>query len=343
MPLQFTVRQVAVHLGGEVEGDGDRRLEDVRGLEEAGPVHLSFLANPRYARKLAASRAGAVLLAPGADAGGHTAIRLDDPYAGFARALALFHPLDWPEPGVDPRARVAPDAVVDGATVEAFAWVGPRARVGAGSWIEAGAYVGRGVVVGRDCRLMPGSVAYQGSVLGDRVWLNPGAVVGGEGYGFAPTAEGNLKVPQIGGAVIGDDVEIGSNSCVDRGAVTDTVIGRGSKIDNFVQVGHGAVVGEHSLLVSFVGIAGSARLGKRVVFAAKSGAVGHIDVGDDVQVGTQSIVMGSQPDGVRLAGSPAIDLPLWRRAAVTFAKLPEMVQQIRRLERRLAALEAERD
>lgn len=337
MAATFTVAELAETLGGEVEGDAGARLIDVRGLDDAGPEHLSFLANPRYAPKLATTRAGAVLVARDADAHGRTVIRCDDPYAAFARALAVFHPLAWPEPGVDPRAFVAADAEVEDAAVEAFAWIGPGARVGAGSWIEAGAYVGRGVHVGRDCRLMAGSVVCEGSWLGDRVWLNPGAVVGGEGFGFAPTPEGHVKIPQIARAVVEDDVEIGVNSCVDRGAVGDTVVGRGSKLDNLVQIGHGVEVGEHALLVAYAGIAGSARLGKRVVMAAKSGVIGHLEIGDGAEVGVQSIVMSDQPAGARLAGSPAIDRRIWLRAVTAFAKLPELLGRVRRLERLVGA------
>lgn len=332
MTATFTVGELAEKLGGEVEGDVTARLVDVRGLDDAGPEHLSFLANPRYVRKLASTRAGAVLVGRDTDAAGRTVIRCDDPYVAFARALAEFHPLAWPEPGIDPLAFVAPDAEVDGSTVEAFAWVGAGARVGSGTWIEAGAYVGRGVHLGRDCRLMAGSVVCEGSWLGDRVWLNPGAVVGGEGFGFAPAAAGHVKIPQVARAVIEDDVEIGVNSCVDRGAVGDTVIRRGSKLDNLVQIGHGVEVGEHALLVAYTGIAGSARLGKRVVMAAKSGVLGHLDIGDGVEVGVHSIVMSDQPAGAQLAGSPAIDRSTWRRAVIAFAKLPELLRRVRRLE-----------
>jgi len=335
----FTVAELAERLGGEVEGDGAVRLVDVRGLDEAGPDHLSFLANPRYAPKVATTRAGAVLVARDVGAGGRTVIRCDDPYAAFAHALEAFHPLAWPAPGIDARAYVAPDAEVDGATVEAFAWIGPGARVGAGSWIEAGAYVGRGVRVGRDCRLMAGSVAYEGSWLGDRVWLNPGAVVGGEGFGFAPTPAGHVKIPQAGRAVIEDDVEIGANSCVDRGAVGDTAIRRGAKLDNLVQIGHGVEIGERSLLVAYAGIAGSTRLGKGVVMAGRSGAIGHLEIGDGAEVGVDSIVMSDQPAGAKLAGTPAIDRRIWLRAVTAFRELPNLVRRLRRLERLVGSRE----
>lgn len=337
----FTVAELAERLGGEVEGGGSRELVDVQGLAEAGPEHLSFLANRKYVRQLKTSRAGAVLLDRETDAYGHTAIRLDDPYAAFARALALFHPQPWPEPGVDPRAWVAPDAEVVGARIEAFAWIGPRARVGRGSWIEAGAYVGADARMGEHCRLMPGSVVCEGSWLGDRVWLNPGVVIGAEGFGFAPRREGHLKIPQVGRAVIEDDVEIGANSCVDRAAIGDTTVHRGAKLDNLVQIGHGADVGEGALMAAYVGIAGSARIGKGVMMGGKAGAINHVRVGDGAQIGTHSIAMGDQPAGAQLAGSPAIDKRKWLRATAVFGELPELLKRVRALERRIEELEEE--
>ena len=338
-PGPFTAAEIAAHVGGEVEGDGAVELVDVRPLGEAGPEHLSFLSNRRYYRQLRTSRAGAVLIDRTTDPHGHTVIRCDDPYQAFARSLALFHPLIWPEPGVDPRAAVAEDAVVEGATVEAFAFVGPGARVGAGSWIESGAYVGAGAEVGESCRLMPHSVVAAGCRVGDRVWLNPGAILGGEGFGFAPSPDGHVKIPQVGRVVIEDDVEIGANSCVDRATMGDTRVRRGAKLDNLVQVAHGAEIGEHDFLVAFAGIAGSARLGKGVIVAAKAGVIGHSEIGDGVQIATGSRVLKSQPAGARLAGYPAIDQAAWLKAAARFADLPEMAKKIRKLEARVAELE----
>ncbi len=342
-PGPFSAAEIAAHVGGQVEGDGDVELRDVRPLDEAGPEHLSFLSNRRYYRQLKSTRAGAVLIDRETDAHGHTAIRCDDPYQAFARSLSLFHPIPWPEPGVDPRAAVAADAAVEGATVEAFAFVGPGARIGAGSWIESGAYVGASAVVGEGCRLMPHSVLVAGCRLGDRVWLNPGAVVGGEGFGFAPSPEGHLKIPQVGRAVLEDDVEVGANSCVDRATMGDTTVRRGAKLDNLVQVGHGAEIGEGAFLAAFAGIAGSSRLGKGVIVAARAGAIGHIEVGDGVQIATGSFVLRSQPAGARLAGHPAIDHNTWLKAATRFADLPEMAKKIRRLEARVAELEDQDD
>ena len=339
----FSVAALAAALGGEPEGDLERSLVDVRGLADAGPEHLSFLSNPRYAPQLATTRAGAVLVAAGIATAGRTVIRCDDPYAAFANALALFHPQAWPAPGIDPRACVDPRAEVDAsATVEAFAWIGAGARVGSGSWIEAHAYLGAGARLGERCRLMPGAVVYADCRLGDRVWLNPGAVVGGEGFGFAPRPEGHVKIPQTGPAVIEDDVEIGANSCVDRATMGETVVRRGAKLDNLVQVGHGAEIGEGTLMAAYAAVAGSARVGKGVLFGGKAGAINHVRLGDGVQLSTQSIALSDQPAGARLAGTPAIDKRTWLRAVSAFAELPALLRRLRSLERRIAELEGER-
>jgi len=335
----WTVAALAERLGADVEaqpGDAGRVLVGLAPLEEAGPDRLAFVSNRRYVRALAESRAGAVLLDRSTPAQGHVALRVDDPYLAFARALALFHPPSPVQPGVHPSAVVAPDAVVDGVEVRALAYVGPGARVGPGTVLEPGSVVGAGVVLGRDCRLMANAVVCDGCVLGDRVWLNPGAVVGAEGFGFAPTPEGHVKIPQVGRAVVESDVEIGANSCVDRAALGETRLGRGSKLDNLVQIGHAARVGEHALLVAYAAVAGSARLGRFATLAAKALVLGHLRVGDGVQVGAGSMVAGDLPDGARVSGWPAFEHRAWRRAALALRDLPEALARLRRIEKERA-------
>lgn len=337
----WTVGRLAGALGGAVEGDPARPITGVAALGAAGPSEVSFLANRRYAAEFRRSAAGCVIVGEGeAVPAGRAVIRVADPYAAFAVALRCFHPEPTRSPRVDPRAHVAPDAVVDGVTIEAFAWVGPGAVIGPGSWLEPGAVVGAGAVVGRDARLMPHSVVGAGCVLGDRVWLNPGAVVGGEGFGFAPTAQGNQKIPQVGRAVIEDDVELGANACVDRAALGETRVRRGAKLDNLTQVGHAAEIGEHALMVAYSGVAGSARLGSRVALGARGTVLGHIEVGDGVQVGVGGVLHRSVPAGAQVSGVPAMPHKTWLRAASSFKELPELVREVRRLAARVAELEA---
>lgn len=332
--MSVTLAEVAAWVGGTVEGDASLRVSGVMGLDTAGPEHLSFLANRRYGRLLRSTRAGAVLVSPTQAAFGHTVIRCADPYLAFAVALEHFHPPVTPPPGVHPFAVV--EGTADGATVMAFAYVGPGAQVGPGTVVYPHAYVGAGARVGADCVLMAGSVVADGCVVGDRVWLNPGAVVGGEGFGFAPTPHGHHKIPQTGRAVVGDDVEIGANANVDRAAVGDTVVGRGTKIDNLVQVGHGAEIGEHCLLVAYAGVAGSARLGAGVVLAARAGVLGHLEVGAGTQVGAYGLVTSDTPPGARRSGAPAMEHTRWLRVVATLPDLPDIEARLRRLEARLA-------
>ncbi len=324
---------VAAWVGGRVEGDADAPLTGVMGLEAAGPEHLSFVANRRYGRLLRTTRAGAVLVSLTQPAHDRTVIRCADPYLAFAVALERFNPPITPPPGVHPLAVVEGDA--SGATVMALAYIGPGATVGQGTVVYPHAYVGAGARVGRDCVLMAGSVVADGCVVGDRVWLNPGAVVGAEGFGFAPTPTGHHKIPQTGRAVIHDDVEIGANSNVDRAAVGDTVVGAGTKIDNLVQIGHGAQVGPHCLLVAYAGVAGSAHLGPGVVLAARAGVLGHLEIGAGTQVGAYGLVTADTPPGARRSGTPAIEHSRWLRVVATLPDLPDIELRLRRLEARL--------
>ena len=338
----LTLSEVAALVDGSVEGDGSRSVSGVQSLDAAGPSDLSFLSNRRYTPQARRSRAGAVLVGHGIELEGVDRIVVADPYRAFAQIMQHWHPVLVPDPEVHTAAWVAPDAVVDGVRVEAFAWVGPGARVGPGSWLQAGSVVGAGAVVGSDCRLMPHAVVMDGCSLGDRVWLNPGAVVGAEGFGFAPGPEGHLKIPQVGGVSVGDDVEIGANSCVDRAALDTTRVRAGAKLDNLVQVGHAADIGEHSLMVAFSGVAGSTRLGKGVVLAAKAAVLGHISVGDGARVGVASAVTSTVEPGDEVTGIPAIKHARWRRAVTAFADLDQLTKTIRKLEKRIAQLEESR-
>ena len=191
--------------------------------------------------------------------------------------------------------------------------------------------------------MMTGSVVCAGCRLGNRVWLNPGAIIGAEGFGFAPTESENVKIPQVGRAVLEDDVEVGSLSNVDRGALGDTIVRRGTKLDSFVQIAHGAEVGEGSLLAGYSSLAGTARVGKRVMMAGKTGVINHVTIGDDSQISVQSVAMRDHPAGSRLAGSPAFDHATWLRAQKVFQELPKLLRRVRQLEGRVAELEAENE
>jgi len=325
-----TLAQLVAVTGGELRGDGDRLLYAVAPLQTAGPEHVSFLDNRRYASLLGKTRAGAVLIRPAfADdlPPGTAAILLADPYVGWARVAALFHPPAPIRPGRHPSAVIADTAHVDPtAEIGPLAVIEDGAEIGPGCRIAAGAVIGARCVLGPDCRIGP-LANLSHAILGARVYIYPGARIGQEGFGFATTADGHLSVPQLGRVLIGDDAEIGANTTVDRGSAQDTVIGPGCRLDNLVQVGHNVQMGRCCVIVAQVGIAGSTTMGDFVVIAGQAGFSGHTHIGDRARIGAQSGVMTDVPAGGVYVGSPA------QPASDTFRE----VAALRRLARRPAS------
>lgn len=329
-------KALAEALGARLDGDPELRITGVAPLERAGAADVSFLANPRYREAAERSGAGAVLVAEGVVLPGKTLLVCANPYAAFAKVLALFHPERRREPGIHPTAVLG-----EGCTVAPDAHIGPLAvlldgvTVGPRSVVEAGCVLMEECEVGEDCRLFPRVVLYPRTRLGNRVILHAGVVVGSDGFGYAPERGVHRKVPQVGRAVIEDDVEIGANTTVDRGTLEETRIGAGTKIDNLVQIAHNVRTGEGCILVAQSGISGSTRLGRGVIFAGQSGAVGHIRIGDGVRVGAKSAVTKDLPDGAFVTGHPAVDHRLWLKERALSGRLEEMFKRLRALERRL--------
>jgi UDP-3-O-[3-hydroxymyristoyl] glucosamine N-acyltransferase len=342
---EITLASLARRLGGEVEGDGATVLTGVASLRSAGPADLSFLAGRRYAALLAESRAGAVVCPAGFEAPGRNLLRVDNPALSFGRAIEiLVPPRSSGVPGVHPTAVVG-EGVETGEDVSIgpCACIGDRCRLGRGVVIGPLVAVGAGTEIGEGTRIEARVAIYPGVRIGRRCHIHSGAVLGSDGFGFARDPEGrHRKIPQVGGLEIGDDVEIGSNCAIDRGSLDDTVIGRGTKLDNLVHVAHNVCVGEDSLLIAQVGISGSTRVGSRVVLAGQAGLVGHIEVGDDAVVGAQAGVIRSVAAGEVVSGYPARPHRKALKSQVYVVKLPEMAEQIRRLEERLARIESER-
>lgn len=332
---------LAAQVGAELTGDPAVEVAGVATLAEAGPSQVSFLTNPKYRGQLATTRAAAVIVGAADRTEGVACLVAANPYLTFARAVALLHPQEHPRRGVEPGAHVRPGArLAEDVTVLAGATVDEGAEVGAGTVLYPGVFVGRGARVGRDCVLYPNAVVREGCVLGDRVILQPGAVVGSDGFGYARDGARQVKIPQVGVVVVEDDVEIGAGSTVDRAALGETRIGRGTKIDNLVQVGHNVQVGEDCLLVAQAGVSGSTRLGNRVVLAGQVGVVGHIHLGDGVVVGAQSGVPADLPAGAVVSGSPAFDHREWLRAQAALRRLPQLRHKVQELEKRLDELSA---
>ena len=333
--------ELAERLGCRLEGDGGLEINAVRGLEDAGPRDLGFVAQERYLSRLQASAAGAVILAEGWPPVDRPALRAPNPVLAFARALTLLHPLSNPAPGIHPTAVVAPDArVAPDASVGPLTVLGRGVEVGAGTTLDAHVSVGAGVRIGAGCRIFPQVVLRDGVLLGDRVIVHSGTVIGADGFGFVRDGQRHVKIPQIGRVVIEDDVEIGANVAIDRATLGETRIGRGTKIDNLVHIAHNVRVGADTVIAGQSGIAGSSGIGSRVTLAGQVGVVDHVEIGDDVIVGAQAGVTKDIPAGSVMLGSPAIAHGEFKRQLVSVARLPEMRKLLRSLEERLAALEA---
>ena len=299
---------VVVATAGARSPDGDLLLSGVAPLQTAGPAEVSFLDNRKYADALAESRAGAVVVHPDMAErvpASAVAIVAAAPYAAWARVAALFHPLPPLRPGVHPSAVVAPDALIDpSAEVGPLAVIFPRAEIGPRCRIGPAAVIGEGVVLGADCRI-GAHASLSHALLGSRVVIYPGARIGQDGFGFVPTDQGFLSVPQLGRVVLEDDVEIGANTTIDRGALHDTRIGAGSRLDNLVQIGHNVRLGRGCVIVSQAGISGSTILEDHVMVAGQAGLTGHLRIGRRARIGAQAGVMADVPAGADVVGSPA--------------------------------------
>ena len=330
---------------GELAGAIDARLEgdprvEIRGvstLEGAGPTDLSFLANPRYEEAARQSAAGAIVAGTGYRADAQNVLRTDNPYLAFARAIDLLLPARPNESGV------AASAVVDPATpVPADASIGPCAVIGAGVAIGSGVVVGAGSViedgveVGERCRIFPRVTIHSGTRLGKRCIVQSGSVLGSDGFGYATDPAGrHHKVPQRGGLVLGDDVELGAGVTIDRGSIGDTLIGEGTKIDNLVHIGHNVRIGKNALIVAQVGVAGSTRMGDGVVLGGQAGIVGHASIGDHARIGGQAGVIGDVPAGAVYSGFPARSHREQMRSHALFNRLPELFARLKSVEGRL--------
>ncbi len=329
--------EIALRLGCTLRGDGSVEIRRVAGIESAGAGDLTFVANPKYASHLAASRASAVIVAPQVETA-LPALLSDNPYLSFARAVALLHPEPRPAPGVDASARVDPTAQLgDGVHVGALVVIGPRVKIGARSVLHPHVVLYEDASLGEECRLHSGVQVREGCRLGNRVVVQNGAVIGSDGFGFAKDAAGRYeKIPQRGIVVIEDDVEIGALTAIDRAALAETRIGRGSKLDNLVQVGHSVTIGEDSVLAGQVGIAGSSVVGNRVTLAGQVGVAGHLTIGDGVVASAQTGIPSDVPAGAFVSGYPAIENRSWLKSSAVFARLPELLKRVRELERRLS-------
>ena len=338
--MEKTLGELARIAGGELEGDGSAVIRGVAAIKEAGPGEITFLANPKYLKELKGTNASAVIAAPGIDVGGRPAIRAGNPYFAFTKVLKAFHPAKEHPGRVMDGAHVRPEAkLAAGVTVYPGAYVEAGASVGENTVLYPGAFVGEGSSLGRDCTIYPNVVIREGVRVGDRVIIHGGSVLGADGFGYATEGGKHYKIPQVGGVVIEDDVELGANVTVDRGALGDTVVRRGSKIDNLVQIAHNVVVGEDSIIVAQAGVSGSTQLGHHVVLAGQVGIVGHIKIGDGVIVGAKSGVSNNLEAGQMYSGIPALPHRDWLKVQAVLPKLPEMRKLLNELAKKVYGLE----
>lgn len=333
---------LANQLGCQLVGDGDVEITGVAGMDQAGPNELTFLANPKYAHRVKHTRAAAILVSEPVREGAVRSLVSKNPYFDFARALEFFYQPPRPAPGVHPLAFIAPSAVIgENASVAPFAFVGERVRIGRNAVLYPHAVIYEGAEIGDHFTAHAHASVREYCRIGNRVILQNGVVVGGDGFGFAKRADGtHYKIPQSGPAVIEDDVEIQTLTSVDRATVGETRVKRGAKLDSLVQVGHACVVGEDNIICAQTGLAGSSILEKNVVLAGQVGVSGHLTIHDNAVVYAQSGIGGDVEAGTAVSGSPAFDAREWLRAQSAYPRLPELLRTVRQLAKRLEVLEA---
>ena len=335
--MEFTAKQIATYLGGEIIGDENAVVSTFAKIEEGVHGALSFLANMHYAHYIYDTKSSIVLVnrdfVPEKEVKA-TLIRVDNAYECIARLLSLYQQAQGKRTGIHPLSCISPTATVgEDCYVGPFAYIGDNVTVGKGCQIYSGAVIEKGASLGEDCMIYPHASVYHGCQLGNRVTLHSGAVIGADGFGFAPTPNGYEKIPQIGIVTIEDDVEIGANTCIDRSTMGSTYVRRGVKLDNLVQIAHNCEVGENTVMSAQVGVAGSAKIGNWCMFGGQVGVAGHIRIADKTQCGAQAGIAGTvKKPGATIQGSPAIDFRNFARSSAAFKRLPDMALELRQLQ-----------
>jgi UDP-3-O-[3-hydroxymyristoyl] glucosamine N-acyltransferase len=331
--------ELAIRLGAELRGDAELEVTGVKGIEEAGPTEITFVANPRYTGLAKKTQAAAVLVEPDFQEIDAPTLRIKNPYLAFSRALGFFYQPPAYSQGIHPTAVIHPTAQIgDGAHIGAYVVVGPHVHLGAHATLLPHVVLYPGVRAGSHLFAHAHAVVRENCVLGDHVTLENGAIVGSDGFGFAKNEAGHWeKIPQSGPVRLGNRVDVQANACIDRATVGATEIGDGTKVDNLVQVGHGSRVGENTLLCAQAGLAGSSVVGSNAILAGQAGVAGHCALGDGVILTAQSGVSHDVPSGKMISGSPGFDNRVWLRAVAIFQRLPELLKRLDRIEKKLEA------
>jgi UDP-3-O-[3-hydroxymyristoyl] glucosamine N-acyltransferase len=331
--------ELATRLGAELRGDAELEVTGIKGIEEAGPTEVTFVANPRYAALARKTHAAAVLVDPEFQEIATATLRIANPYLAFSRALALFYQPPVYAPRVHWTAIIDPSARIgQGAHIGAYVVIGPHVRIGDDATLLPHVVLYPGVQIGNHFFAHAHSVVRENCILGDHVTLENGAIVGSDGFGFAKNEQGHWeKIPQSGPVYLGSRVDVQANATIDRATVGATEIGDGTKVDNLVQIGHGSRVGQNTLICAQTGLAGSSVIGNNVILAGQTGIAGHCSVGDGVILTAQSAVSHDVPPGKMISGSPGFDNRVWLRAVTIFQRLPELLKRLDRVEKKLAA------
>lgn len=329
--------EIAKRIGCELRGDGKIEIRGLAPIDTATADTLTFLANPRYRSHLATTKAAAVILGEQDADVTIPSLRAHDPYLAFSKALELFYVSPRRPAGIHPTAVVAPTASIGAnASIGPYCVVGDDTHIGANAWLDAHVVIYPEVTIGDDFRAYSGVIVREGVSVGNRVILQCGCVIGGDGFGYVPTGEGApRKIVQAGGVILEDDVEVGSNTTIDRATMGHTVIRRGAKLDNLVMIAHGCSVGESSFLAAQSGLAGSTEVGRFVRMGGQVGTAGHLTIGDGAQIAAQSGVPNDVGAATTVGGYPATDIRVWRRVTAALPRLPQILRRVRRLEARV--------
>ena len=340
--MEFTAKQIAEFIGGKVEGNEQAAVNTFAKIEEGQPGAISFLSNPKYTHYLYDTKSTIVLVNEDLELEqpvSTTLIRVKNAYEAVARLLQLYESMKPRKTGIDPLAFVSPKATIGSDVyIGAFACIGDGAVIGDGTQVYPHVVIGDGVKIGQQCLLYPNVTIYQGCQLGNGVTIHAGSVIGADGFGFAPNVEGYEKIPQIGIVVIEDNVEIGANTCIDRSTMGQTIIHRGVKLDNLIQVAHNCEVGENTVMSAQVGVAGSTKVGSWCMFGGQVGLAGHITVGDHVNLGAQSGVPSSLNANQTLIGTPPMEPTPYFKSQAIFRRLPDMYKELSALRKEIEEL-----
>ena len=340
--MEFTAKQIADFINGKVEGDANAAVNTFAKIEEGVPGALSFLSNPKYTHYIYSTKSSIVLVNNDVvlEEPVHTTlIRVDNAYECIAKLLQLYQASMPVKKGIDPLAFVSPTAKVgEDCYVGAFAYIGDNAVLGKGTQVFPHAYIGDNVKVGAKCLIKPNVTVYHGCVIGDNVTIHAGSVIGADGFGFAPNSDGYDKIPQIGIVTIEDNVDIGANTCVDRSTMGSTIVRKGVKLDNLVQVAHDVEIGENTVMSAQVGIAGSTKIGAWCMFGGQVGIAGHSTIGDKTFLGAQSGVPGNIKGNETLIGTPPMEPKAYFKSQAIFRRLPELYKQVASLQKQLDEL-----